>query len=485
MLYSKSKKNCVLVLLFCIIGSLVFGNNEWKKTKGKAIDIAVDGKGRVFIVNDQDRQVYSWNVFDQDWDKVIKTPNNVSKVAAAKDGLLYSIIKGKVYQYKAKKWTAIGNIHASDIGVGANGALWSVSKTRKIAKWSTKRKKWLILKTTNTKIAGKKPRSIDVDKSGNPFVTFFDNSIAYYISARKKWKVLPGKAIDIACSNNGYAYIIGPKGNIHWWNTKKQQWEKHLDKGPISPRRLSMLPNNTPWVATQKGGIYHRVKRTFSKFLPSKHGFHFSNSFLFNATLKFKFGIFDSFIPEKYYKYNIRESYGLCGGMAFGAHEYFLQNRAIPTDTETPKKEDRLYKYLLDRLYVSFGNGPGFPNLRKALGWWGSFEFKTTLLEKDTREEMPKIIKKLDQKKLVQLILIYKTKTTGSPWDNHQVLAYGYEQDYSTIRLFVYDPNRPDNDKIVITYTKKGNGKYALFQNGYQQPKKIFGLFPIYPKVEK
>jgi hypothetical protein len=38
---------------------------------------------------------------------------------------------------------------------------------------------------------------------------------------------------------------------------------------------------------------------------------------------------------------------------------------------------------------------------------------------------------------------------------NHQVLAYGYEQSGRDVSIQVYDPNRPGDDDIQITFTEK------------------------------
>ena len=484
MLFTKSKFILTLIVFFSIFSTQSYGTEKWQKIKGNASDVAVDEKGRLFVVSSKRKQVYNWNVLKQDWDAIIKAPGNISKIAATKDGRLYAIANSAIYRYKAKRWSRVGDFkNAFDLGAGVNGKIWAISRNKKIATWDGNRKRWLILKTAGTKIAGKKPLAIDVDKTGNPFVVFYDSSIAYYISSRKEWKVLPGKAIDVACSSSGYVYVIGTSGNIFWWNTHKQKWEKRLSKVKAPFKRLSVLPNNTPWAITAKGDIYHRVQSVFTDFRPSKHGFHFKNSFKFNATIKFKIGVLEKLVPKDYYTYRINEPYGLCGGMAFGALEYFKQNRKIPTQTSPPRQNDQLYDYLLDRLYVSFGE-PTFDNLRKALIWWGSFEDRKNLLHIDTKNEMPKITRELSKKNPVQLILIYQTKMTGSPWDNHQVLAYGFEKDYSSIRIFIYDPNRPDRDDIVLTYSHKGNGNYALYQNGYSKPKQVFGLFPIFPKVK-
>ena len=472
---SKSKMIFLFVILFSICTTSAFSNYAWNKIKGNATDIAINDKGIVYVVSSKKKQVYRWDNYKQDWVALVKASGNISKIAASKKGMLLGVVKGKVHKYASKKWTPLGDFSALDIGIGPKGRVWAIERHKKIATWDSKRKKWLSLKTTGTIVAGKKPMAVDVDKNGNPIVVFRDNSVVHYNVSKRKWKKLSSvKLIDIACTSSGYFYGLGYSGNIFKWNRPKQSWDKQtkLKKLKSGFTRISVLPNGNPWVILANGDIYNRIDKVFTDFLPSKHGYHFTNSFQFNATIKFDVGVFESFVPKDYYTYNIKESYGLCGGMALGAHEYFVQNRKIPKDTQTPKKGDRHYDFLLDRLYVSFGE-PSFENLRKALSWWGSIEYKETLLEEDTKMELPKIIKRLDKKDPVQLILMYQTKTTGSPWENHQVLAYGYEKDYSTLRIFIYDPNRPDRDDIVITYSKKTNGKYYLYQNGYSKPKKI------------
>ena len=481
------KKVSFLAFLFFCFTTTGYCNYDWNKIKGNASDVAINDHGVVYVISSNKKQVFRWDVFKQDWVRLVKASGDVSKIAASKEGVLYGIVKSKVYKYSKKKWRQVGDFKAFDVGVGPKGNLWAIDRQKKIAKWEPKRKKWLTLKTVGTIVDGRKPWAIDVDKNGNPIVIFRDNFAVHYNVSNKKWKKLSDtKLIDIACDKGGSFYGVGYGGNIFKWNRSKQKWDKQnkLKKLNSDFKRISLLPNGSPWLILNNGDIYNRMDKVFTSFLPSKHGYHFPNSFQFNATIKFDIGLFDQFVPKKYYTYNIKENYGLCGGMALGAHEHYVQGRAIPKDVEAPKKGDRLYEFLLDRLYVSFGE-PTYGDFRKTLSWWGSIENKETLLKEDTKEELPKITKRLDKKDPVQLILIYETKTTGSPWDNHQVLAYGYEKDYSTIRVFIYDPNRPDRNDIVITYSKKTNGDYFLYQNGYNKPKRIYGMFPTFPKINR
>ena len=487
MLYRKSRSILILFFFFFFSSlSLTYGAVEWKKIKGNAIDVAVDDEGSAFVVSNKYRQVYRWDIYKQNWVALKKAPGDISKIAASQNNQLFAIVKGEVYKYQSKKWSKVGNFKALDLGVGPKGNLWAIDRTNKIAKWDTKRKKWLELKTSGTIANGKKPWAIDVDKNSNPIIVFRDNQVIHYNVSSKKWKKLSSiKLIDIACSSSGAFYGVGADGMIYKWNRSRQEWvDSKIEKLHSTVKRISLLPNDKPWVILNNGDIRYQTNKVMTEFLPSKHGFHFPNAFRFKTTIEFKNGIFDHFVPKDYYTYQIDEGYGLCGGMALGAHEYFVQKRKIPKDKKAPKKGDKLYDFVLDRLYVSFGQ-PRFSELTQALSWWGSIEYKETLLEEDTRKELERITNKIDQKEPVQLMLIYQTKTTGSPWDNHQVLAYGYEKDYSSIRFFIYDPNKPDRDDIVITLAQKTNGKHYLYQNGYEKPRKIYGMFPTFPKINR
>lgn len=151
---------------------------------------------------------------------------------------------------------------------------------------------------------------------------------------------------------------------------------------------------------------------------------------------------------------------GLCGGMVFAVKDYYMANRYPPTLTESPHEaNDKLFEYIRDRLLDSFdifGSGnrwlgyssPHYPNgdegVSQALGFTRGRSWVTY------REEWPKIRDDIDNGVLSPIGLI-RTDSMDIGI-NHQVLAYGYRQDGQNIRLMVYDPNLPNDNKVTIAF---------------------------------
>lgn len=82
-------------------------------------------------------------------------------------------------------------------------------------------------------------------------------------------------------------------------------------------------------------------------FLPSTSGFAFSNAFPHVPVRRIGIpGVVSVPIGDA--------SNGLCGGMAFGARDYF-EARVLPPPDTTPPSEGELFDYLVDRLLDSFG----------------------------------------------------------------------------------------------------------------------------------
>ena len=63
-----------------------------------------------------------------------------------------------------------------------------------------------------------------------------------------------------------------------------------------------------------------------------------------------------------------------------------------------------------------------------------------------TQEEWPILKETIDNNSPTILVLIRSIGLLGNPTNNHQVLAVGYDFNQPTkdLRLYVYDPNKPD-----------------------------------------
>jgi hypothetical protein len=204
-------------------------------------------------------------------------------------------------------------------------------------------------------------------------------------------------------------------------------------------------------------------------FLPSTHGFRFDNSFTLSIPLPRP-------LPA------ISGSYGLCGGMASAALDYYLSCIPIPSTSSVPSAGTTLHKYLFDRLLDSLGT-PTFGMVMKFMSWTQRPDTDSNMLttaykaigplaallygplpaiashfikvdgvqELTAREEFPKIVAELNAGRMVVVGLVYVGPGKLNIWDNHQVLAYGIERVSSTVtKIKIYDPNYNRDDRIYL-----------------------------------
>lgn len=144
--------------------------------------------------------------------------------------------------------------------------------------------------------------------------------------------------------------------------------------------------------------------------------------------------------------------YGLCGGMAYAALDFYRVGMPIPwlrEQGERPQSGSRLRGYLWRRQLQSFGR-----DIDRFLVWivylnWMPKWLKggPSWLVKETREEWVKLKEFIDGGSPIPLGLV---RNTISPFDCHQVLAMGYDElDDSRRVIYVYDPNCPGSESTI------------------------------------
>jgi hypothetical protein len=189
-------------------------------------------------------------------------------------------------------------------------------------------------------------------------------------------------------------------------------------------------------------------------FLASTHAFRFVNSF--TTTIPLPFGL-----PA------ISPSYGLCGGMAAAALDYYLSCIPIPSTSSVPATGTTLFNYLFRRLLDSLGS-PTFGMVTKFLTWTNRPDFAlpgglltgglipgANLFSLDGTQELthPEFYGTIATltARPVPLGLVYVGPGAVNIWENHQVLAYGTSRVSPTVTdIKVYEPNYPLADDAVI-----------------------------------
>jgi hypothetical protein len=146
--------------------------------------------------------------------------------------------------------------------------------------------------------------------------------------------------------------------------------------------------------------------------------------------------------------------YGLCGGMSYAALDFFYSGIDVPWDADPgdrPASGTRLRGYLWKRQLRSF-----FRDLDRFLAWmiwlkyapaWWPFLGGPARLVRQSRAEWTKLRASIDAGHPIPLGLV---RDSTSIFDNHQVLAIGYDvEDEEHGTIYVYDPNCPGRQSTI------------------------------------
>ncbi len=135
-------------------------------------------------------------------------------------------------------------------------------------------------------------------------------------------------------------------------------------------------------------------------------------------------------------------AYGLCGGMAFAALDYYIAGEKIPSENgPTTQLSPWLRTYILKRMIDSLA----CRNLARVLAWMfiehrAPLGSGKRLLLRWTRTECDKLRELIAQNGAWPIALIGESK---DPCQNHQVLAYGCQSASQTCTIQIYDVNYP------------------------------------------
>jgi hypothetical protein len=213
-------------------------------------------------------------------------------------------------------------------------------------------------------------------------------------------------------------------------------------------------------------------------FLPSRDAFAFTNSWpsqpgVVLALADRSIGIGDA-------------ARGLCGGMVFAALDYW--HAGLPPPAARPSAGSPLYQFIVHRLIASWHIPAGVGRYYK---WMNvpdadyrlvpAGRARPGLRRLSVRQQWPLIRASIDAGQPAALGVV----TVASPWPgllgrNHQVLAYGYEQAGSRVRVAVYDPNSGPDDGVAIAFDadgRAGRPASAGFEHNLSIARPVRGFF--------
>ncbi len=185
-------------------------------------------------------------------------------------------------------------------------------------------------------------------------------------------------------------------------------------------------------------------------FLPSTSGFRFGNAFPSQPAVEVDLRLGTIRIGNA--------ADGLCGGMVFAAVDYWVHGSRPPTGSTPPASGTPLFRYLVRRLVDSWNLPVGPLTYYRLMSGLvpagdrrvGPFTVRG-LAWRMAAQEWPAIKADLRAGRLCPLGLV--KLRSANPMElgkNHQVLCYAAEQAGTAVRLWVYDPNQPGTDDMVI-----------------------------------
>ncbi len=272
------------------------------------------------------------------------------------------------------------------------------------------------------------------------------NLVLYWSDGSAPWasNTVGRTVTEAVMQGDGNFVMYGPGGEYIWdtsTNGHPGAWLILQDDGNAviyDPAGNPLWATNTMWV-------------TVRGFLPSTSGFHFPNSFPMNSFpgISMLGGVF-----------RVSGIYGLCGGMAFAARDYFETSLPTPPNT-APPTSGPLFDYLWLRLLASFNlllgptryihlMDPMLPDHETELSRRGLAPHGRAWVM--IAEEWPKIKADIDSGHPSSIGLVtVKSADPTRIFSNHQVLVYGYKLVEQNLRLLVYDPNHENQDDAAIT----------------------------------
>jgi hypothetical protein len=172
------------------------------------------------------------------------------------------------------------------------------------------------------------------------------------------------------------------------------------------------------------------------------------------------------------------QGYGLCGGMCFTVLDFYETNLSIPreiaNDRPSPGTKPRRYIWWrqIDSLISDGARFVTWPFLLNYMPTTWPFPGGRSWLLARSQKAWNTLKAPLDMGKPVPLGLVRDTKNL---FDNHQVLAVGYEEkDEMEGTIYVYDPNCPGQ---VSTISLKFGGRSLDGQESGNPSAKLMGFF--------
>jgi len=231
-------------LLAAVLSS--FALAQWRQLPGLATDIGVGARGQAWVVGvervDGGHPIYCWN--GRDWSRV---EGGAVRVAVDPQGRPWVVNSaGEVLRFERGGWQRMPGL-LTDIGIGANGAVWGVGVERlegghPVFRWNGR--DW-------DRVSGGAVL-IGVDPRGNPWVVN-DRGEVLRLAGGRGWQRLPGSGTDLAVDGRGTAWLLGTDRvdggySVHRWTGR--DWER------IPGGAVAISAGSDVWLVDEQGRIF-------------------------------------------------------------------------------------------------------------------------------------------------------------------------------------------------------------------------------------
>jgi hypothetical protein len=207
------------------------------------------------------------------------------------------------------------------------------------------------------------------------------------------------------------------------------------------------------------------------RFTPSKHGFHFANTWPSVPARWWGVGYVHLGIGDV--------GRGLCGGMSHAVRDRFERDVAPPGDTTAPPSGTPLFRELVARQFDSFATLWSVP-LRF---WWMSAEPESMRVRTSLAKAWNAIKADIDAGRLPMIGLV---RSTGlNPLRNglgHQVAGFRYDEAADRITIGIYDPNHPDEDGVELRVKRIDGGGVTFEQSTGEALRGLLALPYVAPR---
>jgi hypothetical protein len=190
-------------------------------------------------------------------------------------------------------------------------------------------------------------------------------------------------------------------------------------------------------------------ERSVPGFLPSRSGFPWPNAWPHVAPIRIGLGPISVGVGDA--------ARGLCGGMVFTVAD--LADAALPTPSDAqPGPGTPRFRYVVRRQVQSFDW------LRLPLRFYVLMAATAGLRARSSaRSAWPIVRDRLDAGHLAMLGLV--RVVSPNPFrvtENHQVVAWRYRLDGSSLTIGIYDPNHPGADDVELRLGLASDGRSVV-----------------------